>query len=365
MNIFKDNRTILTLDAGGTNLVFSAIKAGEFLGEEIKISAEVKTLDEFLDKLILGFQQTKDRVGEVHAISFAFPGPADYKNGIIGDLENLPVFKDGVALGPFLENYFNIPVFINNDGDLFTLGESVGGFLPDVNKLLQKNSSKKIYKNLIGVTLGTGFGAGLVQDNKIIEGDNSASAEINRMSNTLYLNYSVEESVSIRGVKRVYASETAIAIEKCPEPSYIYKIAIGQEEGNKEAALKSFKNLAIAAADAIANSITMFDGLVVIGGGLSGAHSIILPVIVEELNKQFSSFDNSPLQRMEVFAYNMNDTNCSEDFLRPSAVSIKIPRSDKSISYNPVKKIGIGISKLGTTKAIAVGAYTYALTMLK
>lgn len=54
------------------------------------------------------------------AISFAFPGPADYPNGIIGGwLPNFPSFRDGVVLGPFLQEKFGVPVFINNDGDLF------------------------------------------------------------------------------------------------------------------------------------------------------------------------------------------------------------------------------------------------------
>ena len=54
------------------------------------------------------------------AISFAFPGPADYPNGIIGGwLPNFPSFRDGVALGPFLQEKFGVPVFINNGGDLF------------------------------------------------------------------------------------------------------------------------------------------------------------------------------------------------------------------------------------------------------
>jgi glucokinase len=64
------------------------------------------------------------------AISFAFPGPSDYPRGIIGDLGNLPCFRGGVALGPMLEDTFEIPVFINNDGDLFAYGEAIGGFLP-------------------------------------------------------------------------------------------------------------------------------------------------------------------------------------------------------------------------------------------
>ena len=71
-------------------------------------------------------------VGNV-AISFAFPGPADYPNGIIGGyLPNFPSFREGVALGPFLQEKFGVPVFINNDGDLFAYGEALGGTLPEV-----------------------------------------------------------------------------------------------------------------------------------------------------------------------------------------------------------------------------------------
>src|SRR6266704_999091 len=77
----------------------------------------------------------------------ASPGPADYPNGIIGDLGNLPGFRGGVALGPMLERKFGIPTFINNDGDLFVYGEAIAGFLPYVNDLLKKAGSPKRYKN--------------------------------------------------------------------------------------------------------------------------------------------------------------------------------------------------------------------------
>ena len=53
--------------------------------------------------------------------SFAFPGPADYPAGIIGDLAEYPAFRGGVALGPMLAERFGLPTFINNDGDLFAL----------------------------------------------------------------------------------------------------------------------------------------------------------------------------------------------------------------------------------------------------
>ncbi len=364
LDIYTDQKIILSLDAGGTNLVFSAMRAGEIIGEEISIPAEVISIEEFLVKITDGFNQVKNIAGGANAISFAFPGPADYPNGIIGDLENLPVFKGGVALGPYLERKFNIPVYINNDGDLFTLGEALGGLLPHINSELDNHNSTKQYRNLIGATFGTGFGGGLVHNQQLIGGDNSAAGEINRLSNPLYSNTSVEESVSIRAVKRVYAREAKLEIQNSPSPYDIFLIANGEKEGDQEAAKTSFKELAIVAADALANSISLIDGPVVIGGGLSGAYSLILPTLVDELNKTMKTLDGEGLQRMEVFAYNLHNPECLKDFLANSNIKIRIPETDEFVDYEPIKKVGIGISKLGTSKAVALGAYAYALQKL-
>ena len=78
-----------------------------------------------------------------------------------------------MALGPFLQKKFGIPVFINNDGDLYAYGEALGGALPEVNKRLEEAGSSKRYHNLIGYTFGTGFGVGTVIDGRLNRGDNS------------------------------------------------------------------------------------------------------------------------------------------------------------------------------------------------
>lgn len=359
-----DQRIVLSLDAGGTNLVFSAMQSGKLIGEEYIIPARVNKLEDFLIKLKDGFQKVKEIAGHADAISFAFPGPADYPNGIIGDLENLPVFKGGIALGPWLEKEFAVPAYINNDGDLFTLGESIGGFLPLINQELLRNNNPKRYDQLIGVTFGTGFGGGLVIKNQLITGSNSAGGEINRMSNKLYPGYSVEESVSIRGIKRVYSREANIDENKCPEPFDIYKIAKGEAKGHIDAAQKSFEEMAIVSADAIANTISLFDAPVVIGGGLSGAHDILLPKIVEELNKSFKTFDGKGVQRMEVFAYNWNNPDCKKDFLSNQSHQIVVPGTENVIPYDPIKKVCIAQTQLGTGNAVALGAYAFALIKL-
>ena len=119
MKFEHDKRIVMTLDAGGTNLVFNAIKGNKEIIDPIILPSEPKDLDKMLIALVSGFNQVKSKLDDDPvAISFAFPGPADYPKGIIGDLWNLPAFKGGVALGPMLEEKYNLPVFINNDGDL-------------------------------------------------------------------------------------------------------------------------------------------------------------------------------------------------------------------------------------------------------
>jgi hypothetical protein len=126
MDLAAESRTVMTLDAGGTNLRFSAMRGCKPVTETVSLPSNGDDLTRCLANIIDGFTQVKALCPEPpSAISFAFPGPADYPNGIIGDLGNLPGFRGGVALGPMLEDQFHIPVFINNDGDLFVYGEAM------------------------------------------------------------------------------------------------------------------------------------------------------------------------------------------------------------------------------------------------
>ena len=97
-----DNRVVITLDAGGTNLVFGAMQANKFIVEPITMPSNADDLDKCLATMVEGFQAVIDKLeAKPVAISFAFPGPADYPNGIIGGyLPNFPSFREGVALGP-------------------------------------------------------------------------------------------------------------------------------------------------------------------------------------------------------------------------------------------------------------------------
>ena len=81
-----DQRIVLTLDAGGTNMVFGAMRGGEFIVNPLTLPSNSHDLEQCLSTMVNGFQEIINRLSEKPvAISFAFPGPADYPNGIIGD----------------------------------------------------------------------------------------------------------------------------------------------------------------------------------------------------------------------------------------------------------------------------------------
>jgi glucokinase len=366
MNLQTDHRIVMTLDAGGTNFVFNAVRGGEELFEPHRIKAKGNTLEEVLHKIINGFSSVKGALDEKPvAISFCFPGPADYPRGIIGDLENLPTFRGGVALKDMLEEKFGVPVFINNDGDLFAYGEAIGGILPEINAKLEAAGNPKRYHNLFGVTFGTGFGGGIVSNGQLFIGDNSAGGEVNRMRNKLYPATSAEDSTAIRGVRRVYAHEAGIPFDKAPNPKEIQDIVLGTLDGNRKAALKAWEEMAIVAGDTLANAITLIDGIIVIGGGLAGAYQVFLQQLVDEMNANFHSIDGHNLPRLEITALNLENPLEMAKFLENQSREIKVPLSKRVVNYNPSRYIGVGITRLGTSKAVFVGAYAYALAELE
>lgn len=356
-----DRRIVMTLDAGGTNLKFSALRGNQAVVEPLGLPTEADSLERCLGNIVQGFGKVREALPEAPvAISFAFPGPADYPRGIIGDLPNLPAFRGGVALGPMLEEKFGIPVFINNDGDLFVYGEAIAGFLPYVNDLLERAGSAKRYRNLFGVTLGTGFGAGIARHGELFIGDNSIAAEAWLLRNKLDPGVNAEEGACIRAVRRVYARRAGIPPEQAPEPKSIFEIGMGRAAGDREAAREAFRELGEVAGDAIAQALTLVDGLAVVGGGISGAHPLFLPALVDAVNGKY----RSGLHRLCARAYNFEDAAQREAFLRGETREIQVPGSPRQIAYDPLARTAIGISRLGTSEAVAIGAYAFALRRL-
>ena len=360
----KDNRIVATLDAGGTNFVFGAMKAGEFIIEPISVPAQSHDLDLCLQNMVNGFRQVFDQLEEKPvAISFAFPGPADYPNGIIGGyLPNFPSFRDGVALGAFLEGKFGVPVFINNDGDLFAYGEALCGILPEINSRLKELGSTKQYKNLIGYTLGTGFGIGVVIDNNLNRGDNSC-VETFCLRHRDMPDVIVEDGVAIRAVCRVYGEQSG-NLDHGLTPKDICEIADGTRPGDQAAAKEAFASLGRVAGAAISTAVTIIDGLVVIGGGVSAASRWIMPALLEEMRSKLRTLGGDEVNLVQMKVYDLENADEFALFAKGETKKVKVYGEERYVDYDCQKRVGIAISKLGASKAVSVGAYAFALSEL-
>jgi glucokinase len=361
----NDSRVILTLDAGGTNFVFSAIKGNKEIISPIRKPANANDLGRCLDTVVAGFEEVKGMIREaVAGISFAFPGPADYKNGIIGDLPNFPAFKGGVPLGPLLEDHFHIPVFINNDGNLFAYGEALAGYLPWLNSQLKTEGSATQFRNLVGFTLGTGFGSGIVLGENMVLGHSTSGAEIHNTLNPFNSEWNAEETVSTRAIQRVYAEQSALPITDALMPGDIYKIAKGDREGNQGAARESFLAFGKSLGGSIANTLSLFDGIVVLGGGITAAWDLFSPAMFEEINRPYVDFHGVSSARLSYRVCNFEDPVALEVFAGLKGKELEIPGSGRKVTYDANPRTGVGLSKIGASTAIALGAYAFALQQL-
>jgi len=362
MDIYTDERIVLTLDAGGTNFVFSAIQKGKAITKEILKNAHANDLERCIATMKDGFKELMELVGEKPAaISFAFPGPADYPNGIIGNLNNLPAFRGGVPLKTILEKEFGLPVYINNDGDLYAYGEALGGILPEINDKLKAAGSPKRYHNLVGLTLGTGFGGGLVRNGELFIGDNSTAAEVWLFSNRYGTDVNAEDLVSTRSVQRVYAELARLSYPNELMPRDIYDIAVGQKEGNREAALAAYRETGRALGDTVANLFTFIDGIIVIGGGITGARDLYMPSVMEELASFYHPSNTAKLPRLVQRIFNLDIEKDQKAFYMDYSKEIPVPGSDEMVTYDPVPRLAIATSRIGASQAIALGAYAFAL----
>ena len=105
-------------------------------------------------------------VDDVEWIGVGTPGIADNINGTIPYSNNLD-FHD-VPVRKYIQAHINKPVYVANDANAAAYGEFVAG-------------AAKGAKNAVCITLGTGVGAGIIVDGKILTGSNLAGAELGHM----------------------------------------------------------------------------------------------------------------------------------------------------------------------------------------
>lgn len=102
----NDSRIVMTLDAGGTNFVFSAIQGGKEIADPVVLPACADCLDRCLGNLVEGFKAIQSRLPEAPvAISFAFPGPSGLSGRYYRRLAQLPLFPGRGGVGSVSGGY--------------------------------------------------------------------------------------------------------------------------------------------------------------------------------------------------------------------------------------------------------------------
>jgi glucokinase len=164
-------------------------------------------------------------------------------------------------------------------------------------------------------------------------------------------------------VRRVYARECGVPFENAPEPKDIFEIGMGRAEGNRSAAVEAFRQMGEVAGDVLAQALTLVDGLAVVGGGISAAHPLFLPALVDAANADYEGASGR-FRRLVPKVFNLEDPAQLQTFLTGEQREITVYGSSRKIRHDPMPRTGVGISRLGTSEAVAVGACAFALRKL-
>ena len=115
-----------------------------------------------LDQVFAAIAELFDE--EIRGVGCGVPSVVDVATGVLHDVENIPAWHR-VPLKDRLERRFGVPVEINNDANVFALGEHFYGRGRD-------------FENLVGLTLGTGMGTGVIANGRLFAGNNCGVGEI-------------------------------------------------------------------------------------------------------------------------------------------------------------------------------------------
>jgi glucokinase len=161
------------IDLGGTNVRCGLVDNGSVVTRLSEPCRSDQSENEVVDQIKGLIRQLINP--SVKGIGIGVPSVVDVEKGIVYNVANIPSWKE-VHLKDILEAEFELPVSVNNDANCFALGEHRCG-------------AGKPYRTTLGVTLGTGVGAGIIINNELYCGTNTGAGEIGCLP---YLEHTLE-----------------------------------------------------------------------------------------------------------------------------------------------------------------------------
>ena len=249
-----NNDSVIGIDLGGTNIRGALVndfhlknihsKRINSHGTSEEVLAEVFSLIDLL------FNDT------VKAIGIGVPGLVNQEEKMVYDVVYIPSWQK-IPLQKLVENRYHVPVYINNDSNCFALGEYYFG-------------KGKGSRSMVGITLGTGLGCGLIINHQLYEGRNGGAGEFGMIS---YLDKTIEYYASGQFFQNVYKINGETVFKKAGE-------------GNEDA-LKKYQEFGKHLGNAINTILYAIDvELIILGGSVSNA----FPYFSKSMRKQIKTF---------------------------------------------------------------------------
>ena len=243
---------LLGIDLGATNVRVGRI-VGQDLAEVVSApiaqSADPNTLLNQMKELI---QQTLH--ADVKSIGIGVPSVVDVEQGIVYDVQNIPSWKE-VHLKAEIEREFGLTTWVNNDANCFALGERYFG-------------QAQHKKHVIGLIIGTGFGAGVILNGTLVSGAHCGTGEVGMLP---YQGSILEHYCSGQFFERFFGESGA----------EVYQKAIS---GDTEAQAK-YRSFAKHIAEGIKAVLYAYDPeMIVLGGATSQVWSYIEDTVWEGLS---------------------------------------------------------------------------------
>ena len=189
------DQKVIGLDLGATNIRGGLIHRNSISQMHSRRIQSEGTVEEVLDDIYAIIDLLIDK--EVMAIGIGVPSVVDVDRGIVYDVQYIPSWKE-VHLKKILEKRYHVPVFVNNDANCFVLGEYYFG----------KGAGMD---NLVGLTIGTGLGAGIIINQRLYAGPNCGAGEFGMVD---YLDHCFEYYASGQYFQNVYQTDGQLVFER-------------------------------------------------------------------------------------------------------------------------------------------------------
>lgn len=159
---------IIGVDIGGTKVAAGLVDSSGEITHKIRVPMTPAGTAEAGFAAVVGaveaiFAGAPEARGALTGIGLCSPGPLDPKTGVVLNPPNVPCWR-GFPLAAETQRVFGVPAKVDNDANAAGLAEFLWG-------------SGRGYSNLFYATLGTGIGAGIVLDGKILHGRTGGAAE--------------------------------------------------------------------------------------------------------------------------------------------------------------------------------------------